>query len=75
MVWCNVSVVDRSVDVCWCGAEDGECIRVFLSEFWMWYAFCRVFGFGWVDGEASVLHNVLNSGGGLGHEVCRDANV
>ena len=75
MVRCKVSVVDCGVGVCWCGAEDGEGVRVFASEFCMWCAFCRVFGFGWVDGEASVLHNVLNSGGGLGHEVCRDANV
>ena len=46
-----------------------------MGVLWVWRAFGCVFGFGFVDMEAVLLHYVFNHGGGLGDEVGWYADV
>ena len=46
-----------------------------MGILWVWCAFGRVFGLGFVDVEAVLLHEVLDHGGGFVDDVCWHANV
>ena len=75
MVWREVSVVDGSVNVCGGGTKNGEAVRVFGAELGVRCTFCCIFGFGRVDGKASLLHVLLDDGSGFVYEVGRDPDV